>query len=117
MSARVDGLGTAVAAIGQRLGPDHVAVPFDHRVGAAKFDRFLRIKRGVNSTKDDIGARGAGDFSDFIAAQGIGGVDADSYRIAGVNARRVDGERVSSTRMGSPNLGASPPPAHIANAG
>jgi hypothetical protein len=83
-SSVVDFARASQHAIVQRLGPDHVAVAFDHRVGAAQFNRFFRIKGRVDAPENYPGAAFAGDFAHLVAAQGISRVDPDPHHIAGI---------------------------------
>jgi len=66
-------------------GPDHVSIALDHRMSAAQFMGLVGIEGGVNASKHDVGAAFAGQLPDLVAAERVGGVDADADNIAGLN--------------------------------
>ena len=50
-----------------------------------------RIERRVNAAEDDEGAARTRELSDFVATQGVSGMDPDSDDIARSQLRRVKG--------------------------
>jgi hypothetical protein len=81
----VDFLGSAGEAVNDGLAPRDIAVPFDDGMGVALLEGFFRKEGGVDSTVDDPGSAFAGDASDFVAAEGIAGMDADADDVSGMN--------------------------------
>ncbi len=65
-------------AVGDDLAPGDVAVAFDYGVGIALFEGFFGEEGGVNAAVDDPGSAFSGDATDFIAAEGVAGVNADA---------------------------------------
>ncbi len=57
-------------------------------MSAAQFVGFVGVEGGVNASKHHVGAALAGQFPDFVAAERVGGVDADADNIAGLNLVR-----------------------------
>ena len=77
--------GAAGEAIGDDLAPGDVAVAFDDGVGVAALEGFFGKEGGVDAAVDDPGAAVAGDATDFVAAEGVAGVDADADDVAGLD--------------------------------
>ena len=89
LSTQVDRLWISVAAILQRFRPHLVPITFNYGVCAAKFDGFLRVESGVNAAKDHIRAALTSYFANFISAQSIRSVNADTDGVAGLNPLRI----------------------------
>ena len=70
----------------QHLGPDDVAIALNHAVRVATLQRFLGVKRGVNAAIDHPGAALSRQTTDFIATQGVSGMNPDADKISGLNA-------------------------------
>ena len=88
-AAFVDRQRRSLGAIRQYPGPDHISIALDYRVSATQFVGFVGIEGGVNASEHHVGAALAGHFPDFVAAERVGGVDADADNIAGLNLIRV----------------------------
>ena len=71
----------------QHLGPDDVAIALDHAVRVAALQRFFGVKRGVNAAIDHPGAALSRHAADFIAAQGIPGMNPDADKVSRLDAR------------------------------
>jgi hypothetical protein len=54
-------------------------------VGVAVLECLFGEKCGVDSTVDDPGSAFAGDAADFVAAEGVAGVNADADDVADLN--------------------------------
>jgi hypothetical protein len=78
-------------AIGNHLRPHQIAVAFDDRVRAAERGSFLGVQRRVNAAKDDIGAAGARDLTDFVSLHGVAGMNANADHIAGRDSLWIPG--------------------------
>ncbi len=89
-SAIVDAGGAGGDAVCEDLRPDHIAIAFDDRVGAAVFECFFGIERGVDAPIDDPGAAFAEPAAEGVAAEGVAGVDADAGDVAGLNTAGID---------------------------
>jgi hypothetical protein len=66
---------------------------------------FLRVKGGVDSSENHVGATFPRQFPDFISPQGIGGVDADANYISWLDSlflnlveRLIDKDGISEAR-------------------
>ncbi len=81
--AVVHRLKAAGDAVVEGLRPRQVAVAFHHRVGAADLERFVGKERRVDAAVDHRRAGGARQAADFIAAQGVAGMDPDADDVAG----------------------------------
>jgi hypothetical protein len=85
-AAVVDRLkGSAGKTVGDDLAPGDVAIAFDNSVRLAAFEGFFREEGGVDAAVDDPGSAFAGDAADFVAAEGVAGVDADANDVAGLD--------------------------------
>jgi hypothetical protein len=85
-SAFVDLLrGSAGEDVGDGFTPGDVAVAFDYGVGVSAFEGFFGEEGGVDAAVDDPGSALAGDAADFVAAEGVAGVDADADDVAGLD--------------------------------
>src|SRR5437764_14378645 len=87
-SALIYRQGFSVAAVRQYLRPHDIAVSLDHCMSSAELMGFVGIQSCMNSAKNDIGAALAGQFSDFVPTQSVGGMDPDADHVAGVNLVR-----------------------------
>ena len=58
-------------------------------MGSAQLAGFFGIKSGVNSAKNYVGSALARQVPNFVAAQRIGGVNADADGVSGLNALRI----------------------------
>jgi hypothetical protein len=58
-------------------------------VRAAQFMGFGGIESGVNAAKHNVGAAFAGHFPNFITAKRVGGVDANTDDVPGLNLEWV----------------------------
>ena len=65
--------------------PGDIAVAFDYSVSVAALKGFFGVEGGVDAAVDDPGSALAGDAADFVAAQGVAGVDADADNVAGLD--------------------------------
>jgi hypothetical protein len=54
-------------------------------MSASQFVGLIGVEGGVDASKHHVGAALAGQFPDFVAAERVGGVDADADNIAGLN--------------------------------
>jgi hypothetical protein len=54
-------------------------------VGLAAFEGFFGEEGGVDAALDDPGSAFSGDAADFVAAEGVAGVDADADDVAGLD--------------------------------
>jgi hypothetical protein len=70
--------------------PGQVAIAGHHRVRRSQFSRFLRVQGGVNATENYVSSAGARLPADFIAPQGVGGVNADAHRVAALDGFKID---------------------------
>lgn len=73
-------------AVSQNICPDNIAVALYHSVCAAELMGLVRKQGGVNSTENHEGPLLASQSADFIAAQCVAGVNADTNDVAGRNA-------------------------------
>ncbi len=69
--------------------PDHVAVTLDYGMGRAVFPCLVGIESGMNAPEDDRRAALAGDTSELISPQGVGGVNANPHDITRRDTVRV----------------------------
>ncbi len=90
LAALVDPLRFAGFAVGNHHGPDAIAVALDHGMSAAVFERLVREQARVNAAVHDVGAALAGRAADFVAAQGVEGVDPDPDDVARRHGVHVD---------------------------
>ena len=81
----VDLFWLALHASVQHLGPDDVAIALDHAVRMPTIQGFFGVKRGVNAAIDYPGAALSCLAADFIAPQGIPGVDPDADKVSRLN--------------------------------
>ena len=117
-AAFVDRQRRSVGAIRQCPGPDHISIALDYRMSASQFVGLIGVEGGVNSSEHHVGAAFAGQFPDFVAAERVGGVDADADNIAGLNliqALPAPGFRPPGRDHQSSQV--SPLQAHTASAG
>ena len=104
-AAVVERLRSAGVAVVEHRRPDQIAVALDDGVRAPCSTHFIRKERRVNAAVDDVGASGPRQPSDFVAAQRVDRVNADSDDVAGLDRvfvelvqRFVDQHRVAVTR-------------------
>jgi hypothetical protein len=69
-------------AVREHLGPDDVAIAANDRVRPAFLPRLVREQRRVDAAVDDERSGGPRLAPDFVAAQGVAGVDADADDVA-----------------------------------
>jgi hypothetical protein len=62
-------------------------------MSAAQLVRFVRVQGCVNSPKHNKSAAISRHLADFVPAQSIRGVDANTDNIAGLNAGRIDSRK------------------------
>jgi hypothetical protein len=77
--------GSAGENVGDCLAPGDVSVAFDYGVGVASFEGFFGKEGGVDAAVDDPGSAFAGDATDFVAAEGVAGVNADADDVVGLD--------------------------------
>ena len=84
--------------------PDLVAVALDDRVRAAEALGFFGIERRVDAAVDDGRALGSRLGADFVSAEGVAGVDAETHHVAGLHGLEVERfERlISNARIAVP---------------
>lgn len=107
---------SARQAVGNDLSPGDVAISFDDRMRLTAIEGFLGEERGVDATVDDPGSAFARDVANFIAAQGIAGMDADTDNVAGLDGvgddlfeRFVDQDWVAGGGWGRGGQNEEPP--------
>ena len=77
-------------AVGDHLGPDHVAIALDDSVAFSLLQSFFGKESGVYSAVSDPGAAGARQLADRIAAEGVAGMDADANDVACMDGGGID---------------------------
>jgi hypothetical protein len=77
-------------AVGDNLFPHEIAVALDDRVSIPLFPRLFRIQRGVNAAVDHPRAALACEAADFIPAQGVARVNADTHDIPRGDCGEID---------------------------
>src|SRR5437879_8668842 len=73
-------------AIFDRVRPNQIAVAFHHGMSAAPLQSLVRIKRGVDASKNHESSAVSRHLSQRIPAQRVAGMYADAYYISGLYA-------------------------------
>ena len=84
----------AARAIGEHRRPDQIPIAADDRVRLAMLPGFVRVERGVNPAEHHVSAAGSNETAQLIAADRIGGVDADADHVTcrdAVEIERLEG--------------------------
>jgi hypothetical protein len=87
--ALVERLRVAREALAHDLTPHEIAIAFDDGVCVPVLQHFVGKQGGVDAAVNDPGALFAGNFADFVAADGVAGMDADADDIPLTDGRRV----------------------------